>query len=54
MIPFDRLDNPKILESIDLTYYLRECRRILKTIHDKEYVDKHKIYQELRQYIQRD
>ena len=34
MIPFERLDQQDILQSIDLTYYLSECRRILKMIYD--------------------
>lgn len=47
MIPFERLDQQDILQNIDLTYYLTECRRILKTIYDKEFM-KHKLYNELR------
>ena len=54
MIPFDRLDNQDILQSIDLTYYLSECRRILKLIYDKEFKGKHPQYNELRQYLQKD
>lgn len=54
MIPFDRLDQQEILQNIDLTYYLHQSRSILKTIYDKEYKEKHKIYKELRQYLQKD
>lgn len=53
MIPFERLDDQQILQSIDLTYYLTESRRILKTIYDKEYKEKHRDYYDLRQYLQR-
>jgi len=54
MIPFDRLDQPEILLRIDMSYYLSESRRILKTIYDKEYMEKHRLYFDLCQYIKRD
>lgn len=54
MIPFERLDQQDILQSIDLTYYLSECRRILKLIYDKEFKGKHRLYNDLRQYLQKD
>ena len=54
MIPFERLDQHTILQSLDLTYYLAECRRILKLIYDREYKDKHGLYKNLRQKLQND
>ena len=54
MIPFERLDQQEILQGVDLTYYLAECRRILKLIYDREYKDKHSLYYDLRQYLQND
>lgn len=54
MIPFERLDQSDILQSIDLTYYLSECRRVLKLIYDREFKGKHRLYNDLRQYLQKD
>lgn len=53
MIPFERLDNVEILQSLDFTYYLAECRRVLKYIYNKEFKNENNTdYTELRNYLQ--
>lgn len=37
MIPFEKLDDTDALQSIDLTYFLHQCREILKAVYDQSF-----------------
>lgn len=54
MIPLERLDRDEI-HHLDLSYYLQQCREILKKIYDNKFKDnKNKSFIELTNYLLQD
>ena len=53
MIPFEKLDNTKALQNIDLTYFQAKCCEVLKHVYNTCFKN-HKQYSDLKNYLIKD